>query len=416
MKIIKEKEIKNNYMKNTIITITLFLLLLPIGKATVYSCQPVVVDIIQQINYAYTANTPFDVEVTITNFPSDKNVFSDIIDDKGNVVQTKQGTYIGDNEWKFYFDPLSPGTYTIETRLIHPTTGEDVVETSQPFSSRTKLSVTFTSTQPTLNTIEDISLNLWVRPIPPEDWEKVLTVKKLELIGSKDIPLTPKYENCAGDFCNVIIPKGYITDPGVYTFTITVSDRNRLYDPETKSIESIEVVHPKVGIILDAPVSAQAGKSYDITITTTGVGGNPMDVDKLELRITWPGGTEQVYETTDFIHTPGSGEYIMSFTFTSGQQHYFKVSAWESEYLSSYLERNIPVSGGAVTEVCDNYKDDDGDGLVDMEDPDCIYGGGGECEGLYLFGQCITLGLGLIIILGIVAVFIIAFWRVRGRK
>jgi hypothetical protein len=47
------------------------------------------------------------------------------------------------------------------------------------------------------------------------------------------------------------------------------------------------------------------------------------------------------------------------------------MSTFNSHFAFAFLGANVTSPSGSSVEICDNHIDDDGDNLVDLDDPDC---------------------------------------------
>lgn len=336
------------------------LLLLGIVLAD-YNCNP---------SQYPTVLTTSDVEVgkvfsftaAITNLPQNTYIKGIIRDSNNFQLQTADGLY-SDGKWSFSFKSIStPGAYAFEIQYNHPATG-DSVSTRQAFLAKQNLVITLGISDYVQYANQDITLTMTVTPAV--DTLKTFMATSKDVFGmTKDYPLNPIYTDKGGGVWELTIPANSLKE-GTYDFTITLTDSKNTYSSTTKTIKDISVQKALIMLDVDYPLIAKCDDSKTITITALDGTSKPIDLDRLDLKITYAGGgLGKSYSIGDFVHTAGTGVYSLIILFTSGQQNYVEISAFVDD-ASTNKQFNIPVSGcescacDKTADVCDTGCDCD---------------------------------------------------------
>jgi hypothetical protein len=318
-------------------------LVLPFARAD-FQCIPTDIQIeFLDVQPYYSLDKDFIITAKVYNVNPNYPVKAELRDSGGYLLQSVDGWAQGDNTWKFTFAGLQQaGSYTVKTWLQHPAPPHTIISKSADIVIKPGLLVTFGIPSYTQYLGEDVVAKLEVQPHD----RPIIKTLSAKLNGFPINPL-PRYVDTGGGTWDVIVSGDAITTYGTLDLTITVEDVAGEYETKEKSLTGITIAQSNFQVLLDVPQSASVGDIYDIKLSTLR-NNKPYEADRVELRITYPGGGPgKLIQTHDFSHVTGSNEYSYSFKFEYGQQHYFKASAW-SAYESDSVEKNVPVSGGAV--------------------------------------------------------------------
>jgi len=300
--------------------------MLPLVSAD-YTCVPLKT-IVTISPTEILAGQDFTITASITNKPSNSIVSAAVVDQLGYSKQIVVGTKdLLFDKWYFKFSGISTaGQYTIKVYL----TGYDNNEASgtYPFSISPALDVTFSPGEKTTQYVgQDITANYIVNT--PN------VVPSCTITSTfRGQPLTLNYNivpQLAGRY-NVVIPSGQITSSGELDLFLRCEDLSGAYGTVVKPTV-IQMQIATLGVNLELPTGVKAGDERTITITTSGINGQSLDVDQIVLTIRTPSSgttTIQCYQSTCnsiFVHTSGTGVYKYSYKFLVSQSYYFLATA-----------------------------------------------------------------------------------------
>jgi uncharacterized integral membrane protein len=329
-----------NFLKRIFILILLALFTFTNISHADYVCIAKPISILLIALDYYNINEDFTVVADVLNNPSSNPVYARLIDESGRVVQEAVGQKdLFSTKYKFNFYAVSePGEYKLKVYLIDPRTNKEISEYKK-IKFRELLTLKFTTktySHPILN-----DLILYLDIIPPD----IQTTKKLNAyLDGKNISINPLFIDKGGGSWEIKIPGSQLNEVGSLDLEIVVSDIGNVFGETRATIKSISLIKPKLNIQVSYPQTAEVDKPYEIKINIFGIGGDAVNVDNLEMKVTYPGGQEKIYKKSDFLNSK-TGEYIITYKFTTPTQYYFLVSAWKDGYISNKNEFNVAVSG-----------------------------------------------------------------------
>jgi hypothetical protein len=331
-----------------------------------------------QAQYNYNA----DITITVATTSVDQNykVSGKITDTSGNTIQEiATGTWTGANQVTFYFNPISKaGTFTFKAWVSRPVQPYDNIwSPPKDFKVKAPLKVEFTISDPQQYTVRDAEFRLVATTTTGE-----VIPMSIQVTASVDgFPLTiqPRFVDEGSGAQKIIIPKENLV-PGIMEVKVVVTDQAQQYESVTKIISNIKVTRPTVKTTVTANQQAQIMDVGEITVSTADINGFPLDIDTLELTITYPDGiTKKVYYKNAFqddFYKFEIGKYqVLNFQFVKGGRYQYHAVATKALYASGANDPDpITVVTGSPGTSCDTTE-----GVCDPgcdDDPDCIQEGG----------------------------------------
>jgi hypothetical protein len=322
------------------------------------------------VDSQYPYNSDIMIMVSTTNINQFETVSGKISTEGGQLIQEiGYGTWAGSNSVSFYFNPINnPGNFKFVawfTKNIPPY--DTVYSSEKTFSVKSPLTVTFTVTDPTQYTVEDMELRTKVLGPNGEilDFNRQLSAK---IDGFPiDLGNVQWIDEGSGNW-KAIVKKEYLR-PGRMDITLTVSDPFGRYETVVKTLTGITVNKPAVGVSIIAPSSSKIGNAEEVKVSTSDLYGRPLEPDTIELKVTYPGSlvTKTFYRNAyqnDFQKV-SEGVYKVFFQFADkeGGLYSWEAKATKENYFTGSAPKvTTTVKGGGITPTCD---------ATDLCDPDC---------------------------------------------